>query len=267
VAEKNKIFEQLRIVGIGSGNVGTHLYHALAIAGLDIVQIYSRNIDSANRVADLCGASGVAHISEIIPDADIYLIAIVDDAVGEFASELVSHISDKSLIAHTTGSIAMDTLAVANNPIGVFYPLQTFDKDRHMDLYATPFLLESSHAESMMILTYLASRLTSSIHQIDSEQRRHIHLAAVSSCNFVNHLLTTAYDYLSKEGIDPHLLDPLIQETINKFTAKYPTDTQTGPAKRGDKGTIEKHKILLQNHPEMKHLYSIITQQIVSKYQ
>ena len=267
MAAQNKIFEQLRIVGIGSGNVGTHLYRALAIAGLDIVQVYSRNIDSANLLAKQCGSIGVDSIKAIIPDADIYLIAIVDDAVVSIVQKLSSHISDNALIAHTTGSLSMDVLAIANNPIGVFYPLQTFDKNRRMDLHSVPFLLEASTTTAMSKLAYLATRLSQSTHQINSEQRKHIHLAAVASSNFVNHLLTTAYDYLENQSINPHLLDPLITETINKFTRKYPADTQTGPAKRGDKGTIEKHKLLLQNQPEMEHLYSVITQQILSKYQ
>ncbi len=267
MAAQNKIFEQLRIVGIGSGNVATHLYRALAIAGLDFLQIYSRNIESACRLADQCGSIGIDTLAEMIPDADIYIIAIVDDAVENFVQELSSHITDTALIAHTTGSISMDVLAVANNPIGVFYPLQTFDKDRHIDLYSVPFLLESSDNTAMTKLAYLASRLSQSVHQIDSEQRKHIHLAAVASCNFVNHLLTTAYNYLENQDLNPHLLDPLITETISKFTRKYPSDTQTGPAKRGDKGTIEKHTLMLQNQPEMEHLYTVITQQILSKYQ
>lgn len=267
MATQEKTFNKLRIVGIGSGNVATHLYRGLADVGHDIIQVYSRSIDSARILADQCNAEAINTLESIDPNADIYLISILDDAISNFAKLLCEYISDSGIIAHTTGSIHMQALKHSDNPIGVLYPLQTFNKDGYLDLSVIPFLLEAEDTQTMRSLKDLALSISNSFQYIDSEKRKHVHLAAVASCNFVNHLMSTAYEYLSTEGIDPQLLNPLMKETLHKFITHYPTDTQTGPAKRGDQGTITKHKHMLREHPMMQDLYSTITKQILNKYQ
>lgn len=267
MATQKKILDNIRIVGIGSGNVATHIFRGLAIAGVDVVQVYSRNHRSAEQLASLCQAQPITQLSEIDTGADVYIIAIVDDAVKEFANQLITHLPDQALIAHTTGSIEMQVInSDVVRPQGVFYPLQTFDKMRDMDLYQIPILIEANDLDSGQLLATLARKISGSVHYIDSKKRQHIHLAAVSSCNFVNHLLSTAYKYLEDNDLDPHLLDPLMQETLKKFTDRYPADTQTGPAKRGDLGTIAKHESLLQSNAEMTELYQVITKQIRNRY-
>ena len=73
---------------------------------------------------------------------------------------------------------------------GVFYPLQTFSRERTVDFKDFPFLLESSDLQSSEILQNLAESIGGKTCFVDTEQRIMIHLAAVFICNFTNHMLT-----------------------------------------------------------------------------
>lgn len=100
------------------------------------------------------------------------------------------------------------------------------------------------------------------IHWINSDKRKALHLAAVFANNFSNHMFVIAEELLKKNDLDFNLLRPLILETSNKIRNHSPSDMQTGPARRGDTGTIEKHLQLLVNKPEYAKMYRLITDSI-----
>jgi len=266
VATKEKIQTSITVVGIGSGNVATHLYRGLAIAGVNILQIYSRDIDNAKLLADQCQSKGIDQFGQVSLDADIYLVSVSDDAVVSVIDQLSRQIGKNKIIAHTTGSVSLNEISKYSKNTGVFYPLQTFSKTRPIDLYKIPLLIESSDDDTHAALSALAGKLSKTVQDCDSTKRKHLHVAAVASCNFVNHLLSKAYDYLDHNSIDPHLLDPLMRETLAKFTNNYPEDTQTGPAKRGDDTTLNHHLDMLSKHTEMKAIYELFTHQLKNKY-
>ncbi len=129
-----------------------------------------------------------------------------------------------------------------------------------------PLLLEHDTDETQFVLTTIANQVSTHVEVVSSADRREIHVAAVSSCNFINHLLSTSYTYLEDKGIKSNIMNPLIMETINKFFDRFPEETQTGPAKRGDQDTINKHISMLAQHPDMLALYQLFTKQIQDKY-
>ena len=61
------------------------------------------------------------------------------------------------------------------------------------------------------------------------------------------------------------LLQPLIQETAKKVQTINPSQAQTGPAKRGDQKTIDKHLDLL-GEGTASALYNVLTESIKEKY-
>ena len=85
--------------------------------------------------------------------------------------------------------------------------------------------------------------------------------------NFANHLYVLSDDLLSKQNLSFDLLKPLITETARKATVNKPFFNQTGPAKRNDRNTIDKHLALLDDNKELKELYEKITQSIFKLHQ
>ena len=95
------------------------------------------------------------------------------------------------------------------------------------------------------------------------DERMKLHVAAVVVSNFTNYLYKLAQDYCKKEGIDFNSLLPLIEETAGRLRNISAFASQTGPAIRDDKETIEKHLALLNNYPELKKVYLFMTESIL----
>ena len=64
------------------------------------------------------------------------------------------------------------------------------------------------------------------------------------------------------EGIDFKLMIPLLVETVTRMQDHFPAELQTGPAIRNDVSTIEKHRELLQEYPELLEIYEFFTERI-----
>lgn len=249
----------VQVVFIGFGNVNSHLIHAfLKARNIHIKQIFSRNASNFSSAINTIPVTSL--ITEIM-DADIYIIGIPDDSISEFSNQML--IKNK-LVVHTSGSLAMKSLS-NNNRKGVFYPLQTFSKDREVAFSEIPILIEAENASDFKLLEDLGRKITKKVVPATSEERLKIHCAAVFVNNFVNHLYQIGSDILKEENLSFDLLKPLITETAEKILTMEPMKAQTGPALRNDSGTIEKHLHLLKKSRH-KQLYELFTKEIGADY-
>lgn len=248
------------VVLIGAGNLATQLAVAMIEKGIVVKQVYSRKIESAKELAEKVNAEFTNDLSQLLSDADLYVIAVKDSAIQEVLENL--QLSESCLIVHTAGSVPMSILEGFSNNYGVFYPLQTFSKSRKVDFSDIPICLESSHPSTFLKLEKLAERLSGSVNQINSEERKSLHLAAVFVNNFVNHFYAIGADILHDKKLDFDLLKPLIRETAEKTETMHPFDAQTGPAKRNDQAIIQAQLKLLRDKPEFQKIYSFATESI-----
>ncbi len=241
----------IKIVLIGSGNVATHLYKAFSsVSDVEIIQVFARTQSSAIPLA--VQISNWKHLKE----ADLYVISVSDDAIAEVALKIPFK---NKLIVHTSGTTSIDVLPFERK--GVFYPLQTFSKEKQIDFSVVPICIETNQKEDENTLQKIASLLTPKVYLISSEQRKALHVAAVFVCNFTNHLYQIGATICENNAIPFEIVKPLITETADKIQNLAPKDAQTGPAFRGDEKTIQAHLELLTNS-EYKILYQLMTQSI-----
>jgi len=245
---------------IGAGNVATHLGKALTASGCNIVQIYGRTEEPARQLADKLSATFTIDISNISKDADIYIIAVKDEAIEDITDQI--NISDK-LIVHTSGSISMDVLKKASGNYGVLYPLQTFSKNAEINFKMVPVCIEANTGLNENSLLSLARDISDNVHLINTQQRKLLHLAAVFACNFSNHMYSIAEDILKRENLEFEMLKPLIMETARKIEVNSPGNVQTGPAKREDRKIMDKHLEDLTGSPTYRDLYKLISKSIL----
>jgi len=244
----------ISVIVLGTGNVGTHLINAfLENSSIELLQVYSRRKPSLkfleNRVPTTTSLN-------FLKSADVYVIAVSDNAI----SELSSHLNfENKLVVHTSGASSVNVLK-NNGAKGVFYPLQTFTKDINIDFKEIPICIETENENDLLLLEKLASKISDNVFILNSEQRKYIHMAAVFTNNFVNHLYKIGYDICKEKGIPFEILHPLIRETANKVIHNEPRAIQTGPAYRNDTQTISKHLSLLTE--EKKKLYQLLTDSI-----
>ena len=248
----------MKITLLGTGNTATVLGRKLKKAGHEICEVFGRNRAEAETLAHELQASVATSLEALTPNADIYMLAVSDDAIAGFAAEW--KLKEKMLV-HTAGAVPKQVLEVAGSRYGVFYPLQSLRKNIKTPP-ETPICIDAGDAETLNQLKSLAKTISAHVFKAGDEQRLKLHLAAVFVNNFVNHIYTQVQDYCRNENLDFSLLLPLIRETGERLDTLPPAQAQTGPAMRKDQHTIDKHLSLLQAHPELFELYLFFTRSI-----
>jgi predicted short-subunit dehydrogenase-like oxidoreductase (DUF2520 family) len=245
----------IKVSIIGSGNVAQHLIQAFQLnSQIELVQVVARDI---KKVAHLLDSNRITSDYTQLQEADLYIIAVSDDAIAEVSSALPF---ENRLVAHTSGTVALDSLN-SNNRRAVFYPLQTFSKDKPIDFKSVPVCLEAENETDVQILKQLAHSISNAIYEINSEQRKALHVAAVFVNNFVNYLYQMGNEICDANAIPFEILKPLIQETANKIATLSPKNAQTGPAKRNDLKTIAAHEEFLKDENQAA-IYKLLTQSL-----
>lgn len=256
----------MRISIVGSGRVATHFAKALSKQH-HIVQIYSRDLNNAQRLAQQVSAQAIDAVHCIEPAIDLLIIAVSDQAIAQVIQTIHSQLSDV-LIVHTSGSTNLNILTEHHVKSGVFYPLQTFSFEREVDWQNTPLFIETALQEDLSTLTTLANSLSNQVYPYNSAQRLSLHLAGVFACNFTNYCYDMAKQVVDAQQVDFNLLYPLILETAKKATQNDPETMQTGPARRGDVNILDMHQHMLQDmgREDLKDAYTLLSQQIQKKH-
>ena len=249
---------EYKIVFIGAGNVATHLSLALQQSGCSILQIYSRTELSASVLGEKLQVLHSTSLAEIDRNADVYIFSLSDSALLDCIKKMPPV---KGLSAHTAGSVPLSVFDGFTKRAGVLYPLQTFSKNRDISLAEVPFFIEASNKEDENLLVELACLISKNVNVLSSEKRKYLHLSAVFSCNFVNHLFDLSSQILKEQNLPFDMLFPLIQETVTKMYEITPQRAQTGPAIRHDKATIQQHIKLLTDENKKK-IYEMLSQSI-----
>jgi len=247
------------IVIIGAGNLAYHLAPALKNAGHTIIQVYSRTKESAALLAKNTEATHTTDLKSIDKNADIYFFTLPDHALSVVVKE--SALKNKLLVT-TSGSASTDVFKPFTSLYGVFYPLQTFSKDRPVNFTEVPVFIESANRKTETALFNLGMQISSKVTIITTEQRSILHLAAVFAGNFSNHMYVIAGMILKADNMSFDYLKPLISETASKILQLAPEKAQTGPAKRKDTEILKKHLKLLSGLPEFQKIYSFVSESI-----
>jgi predicted short-subunit dehydrogenase-like oxidoreductase (DUF2520 family) len=245
----------IKIVIIGSGNVAQHLIQAFAKSKeIEVLQVFSRRKEA---IIPLFDSSLITNDFNDLVEADLYIISISDDAISSVSSKLPFK---NRLVVHTSGSVPIDSLDNKNRR-GIFYPLQTFTKNKAVDFSQIPFCLESENDSDFELLEKVAKSISNNVFKSNEKQRKALHISAVFVNNFVNEMYRIGNEICDENKIPFEILKPLILETVNKVMTLSPKEAQTGPAKRNDKQTIEAHLDFLSNENHAK-IYKILTQSI-----
>ena len=254
----------MRIALIGAGRVASCMGPRLKRAGHTVTGVYSRTLANAEQLAKVVGAPAFDTL-EFVPEADVYLVMLSDDALLQLAPVIVKG-REKALFLHTAGSVPMDLWKEAGaKRYGVLYAMQTFSKGADIDWPEVPVFVEGCNPAELEIVSNLASDLSGKVTELSSEGRKKLHVAAVFTCNFSNHMYAIAQKLLATEGVPFSVMLPLVRETARKVETMSPEDAQTGPAVRGDRKVMDQHLELLKEYPEYAELYRLISTDINKK--
>lgn len=250
----------MKIVIIGSGNLATQLSLAFKAVGKDVVQVFSRTEEHAKELADKIGCNYTTLTEDIRQDADVYIFSVKDDALSGLVAS-ICHKRPNGLFLHTAGSMPMDIFRGHVSRYGVFYPMQTFSKNRKVDFREIPCFVEGSDEEVLAEIHSMAASISDHVVDCDSEKRKKMHLAAVLACNLTNHCYRLAERLLESEQIDFQLFFPLIEETARKVKDMSPKDAQTGPMVRYDQNVMQMQMSMLSDE-RTREIYRLMAESI-----
>lgn len=257
-----KIIEHIGI--IGTGNLGTQIAIKADELNYEVQFIYNRTSDKAHELAGLVDAKALIKL-ENLPPCDMIFLTVPDHQILSVVHELLPLKDNlqETIIVHCSGATPIDILQDFHLS-GVFYPLQTFTKNKIPDWAHIPILIEGSHHEVTKTLEIFSGSFSNNILIKTSEERLKIHCGAVLISNFV-HALAHASLKISEQEDFKKIYFPLIHETVQKLSNFKPQECITGPAKRNDLTTIQKHLSLIQD-PDILQVYQILTQYIQKEF-
>jgi predicted short-subunit dehydrogenase-like oxidoreductase (DUF2520 family) len=249
------------VVILGAGNIAWHMGHCLSAVGIQVEQIFSRTPALGETLAAELQTGYTNRLDLLAEDADLYLLAVSDDAITSLLRQAQF---GKQLVVHVAGSVSIEIFEGKAKNYGVLYPLQTLTRGKPVDFSNVPLFIEANNARNLEKLKALAGKMTKRVYIVDSEKRAYLHLAAVIASNFTNHMFALTEKVMQERNLSFDLIKPLIQETIAKALFMSPLQAQTGPAVRGNNEVIEKHMTMLENHPEIRELYRVISESIMA---
>lgn len=258
----------MKVAIIGAGRVAWNLAPALQQSGVEVVEVWSKSRSSAEALAHRLGCPFMWGALDVVTcEADLYVIAVKDAVLQDVIRQLHPG-REQALMVHTAGSMPLTLFADAGHERGgVFYPMQTFSKEREVDFSQVHFFIEASRREDEASLMSLALSLNNNedfVHRSTSATRRQLHLAAVFACNFTNHCCALADGLLTDAGLDFQVLLPLVEETVAKLHQLPPAEAQTGPAARRDENVMGLQRAMLANRPDLQRIYTLLSSSIMN---
>jgi predicted short-subunit dehydrogenase-like oxidoreductase (DUF2520 family) len=255
-----------KICIIGTGNVAWHMNRLCLIAGHDVIQIIGRDILKAQQLRSNENTQVADNLYNITPHANVYIICVNDDMIREVASTISDLIDQNAIVIHTSGSKEIDILTKIKVCKGSMWPIQSLTKGIPLDANLIPVAISTtSNVDEEKVLRFV-NTIFATVHVIEDTDKPKWHLAAVMLNNFTNHIIALSQEYMITHQLDFRLMEPLLHYTIDKLSTIEAADAQTGPARRHDKATINKHIHLLHDNPEILQVYKLLTQSINSKY-
>jgi predicted short-subunit dehydrogenase-like oxidoreductase (DUF2520 family) len=236
---------------VGAGNVGLNLINSLAKKGYDFRYIYKK------AKYDYFASRLSGDIDLIVQESDFIFLTTRESQIGE-AADLIARQADPAgkVFFHTSNSLTSDQLRPIKEKGGFtasFSPLQTFvGFYPETDLFKGIYFLAEGDGRALQVAQEIADKLEAHILFVNKEEKNHLHIAAVSSSNFLISILKFAESQLEKCGrtsrdrkYDIRIMLPLIKQTLHNIEKKGVEASLSGPLKRKESAILEKHLSLL----------------------
>ncbi len=233
---------------VGAGAVGTALGVALSRAGWPIGAVASRDAGRRQRFRELVpGARAFAEANALVDDVELVILAVPDDIVASLAASLRLYAGQA--IVHTSGLLGAEVLEpalAAGTQAGAFHPLVAFaDLDRALEALRGATIAIEGDDELAAHLGDMAEAIGGVPVRLAPGSKAAYHAAAVLAAGGVIGLLDTIREVATAIGLDEagalSIYLPLLEQTVANARTLGIARSLTGPATRGDAGTIAAH--------------------------
>ncbi len=189
--------------------------------------------------ADRLGAASLGW-EEPLPEADLLVVAVRDDAIEQVAERLGPRTGRVAAAVHLSGLKSVTALDALEVPTGSFHPLQTLpDPEMGAERLAGAWIAVTSDDDYLADRLFaFAASLGSKPFELRDEQKALYHAAAAAAANTPLAAMAMSEHLFRAAGVDPVVAEPLVRAVIDNGLSIGPEAALTGPAARGDVGTV-----------------------------
>ncbi|MCX5744707.1 MAG: DUF2520 domain-containing protein [Proteobacteria bacterium] len=260
---------------VGAGPVATALAGAFRLGGVPVLGLWARRAAAARLAGSTAGVAAFSSAPpDILLEADIVILAVRDAVIGEVAHMLVGTglIGKRHVLLHCAGAASATELLgeVASSVagIGTMHPLAAIadPKVAMRTLKGTVFGVEGDEIGRARA-TQLVTAMGGVVLALDSTQMAAYHAAAALASNYLVAAVDAAAEVLAMAGVSQEdaarALLPLAEGALRNVAAHGTTRGLTGPVRRGDAATIQRHLDALDGKHEVAALYRALARRAV----
>jgi predicted short-subunit dehydrogenase-like oxidoreductase (DUF2520 family) len=230
---------------VGAGRVGTAVAVLLQRAGHDIAAVAGREA-TAGRAATYLPGVAVLPREDAAAAGELVVIGVPDDEIEQTAGLIAGAIRPDAWVAHLSGALGLDALVAAHTErVVAIHPLMTVpDVESAIErIPGAATAVTAATEEGFALGERIARDIGGAPFRLADERRALYHAAAVFASNYVVVSAGVAEELLREAGVpDPAAaLMPLARATLDNIARLGPGDALTGPAVRGDAGTIARN--------------------------
>lgn len=248
----------IRIGFVGAGHVGQSLSHYLGTYHFIIAGFLNSTHGQPSTASQAVNATLFSNYQELASASDWIFLTVPDDQITTVAALIAPFLTEQHVLFHCSGAQSATILRQDRSPTYQYcslHPAAIFSRN-NTQLTQTLLTIEGPAATVHQVTVALAP-LPNRIQFIESHQKAQYHAACVFSSNFVNALLWNSQKLLQQIGVDDQFANQLVlalaQQQLDQIRVQGLTASLTGPVKRGDLTTIQRHLAVLD--PPTTQLY------------
>ena len=260
---------------VGAGPVATALAGALRLGGVPVLGLWARRPGPARAAGSTAGVAAFSSAPpDILLETEVVILAVRDQVIGEVAQMLVGTglVTRRHTLLHCAGAASAKELLgpVADKVagIGTMHPLSAIAdaKLAMRALKGTVFGVEGDE-KGRDVATKLVGAIGGLVLALDSTQMAAYHAAAALASNYIVATIDAAAAVLAGAGVGAEeaarALVPLAEGALKNVALHGTTGGLTGPIRRGDTATVERHLEALRGKPELAEIYRTLARRAV----
>jgi predicted short-subunit dehydrogenase-like oxidoreductase (DUF2520 family) len=261
----------MEIAIVGSGRVGTALGILWQAAEHNVVAA-SGSERTERRVRKHLPETVFLSPAETAARGEVVVIGVPDDAIEPVCREISGSVRAGQTVLHLSGSVSLDALASARNAGAStlsLHPLQTFPSvEAGVErMPGAPVAITATDPRAEEIGNRLAEDAGGKPFPLEDDVKPLYHAAAVFTSNFMVTALAAARELLDAAGVPDAVesMTPLANATLHNALTSDPISVLTGPAVRGDVGTVQRNLHALRDRsPELVVPYVVLSETALS---
>lgn len=261
---------------VGAGPVATALAGALRLGGVPVLGLWARTPARARAAGAVAGVAAYsAAPPDLLLEADVVVLAVRDDSITDVARMLVATglVNRHHTLIHCSGAVsAAEALATVAGEVGgmaMMHPLRAIPDGRAAmrSMKGSMFGIEGDERGRKDAQALVAAMGAKSL-ELGGVEVAAYHAAAAIASNYLVVLLAAASELLTEVGIAPEqaseALSALAEGTLANLRERGPDAALTGPIRRGDRATVERHLAALSARPDVAQLYRALGRRAVA---